>query len=121
MMDLIVFVPNHHHSITMAHSSFHTLSNTETIIRISNDPVDDYFNIVGFVAVYLHFGDHFHDHTINPNFGEAHFADLHKEFAIMTFSTFDNRSKDDQLFTFKILYEVIDDLVFRLADHRFTC
>ena len=117
----VFLIAHHDHTFTMIHGRFNTLGNAVAVVRIGNDAVHYNFDVVGLVAIYLHFRHHFHHHTIYPHTGEAHLSDLHKELPVMSFSTLYYRGQDDEFAPGKVADEVIDDLVLRLADHLLTC
>src|SRR5690606_24835531 len=87
---------------------------------VSDNPVYDYFDVVYLVAINLHLCRDVLNLTIDSDFRIPLLSNLLKEFAVMSLTSLDNRSQENQLFAVKLLQQGIENLVLRLAYHSLT-
>src|SRR5207253_150578 len=71
-----------------------------------------YFYIMNLVAVNLHLRYEIIYFTIDTNFQVTFLPDIFKQFAVMTFSTADQRSEQRNLLPGKFLVDILHDLFF---------
>src|SRR6478735_5447032 len=88
------------------------------MVRLLNkDAINNNFNVMDLVTVDLHLWYDFQHLAVDTYFSKAHFANLFKQFAVVTFTTFYYRGKQTYFFIKKIREDMFYNLVFRLAHH----
>ena len=109
---------NHHLAVTLTQSIGDGGLKPRQIFRGDFQTIDDQFDIVILITVEHHVERQIAQLSIHPHCKEAFFSQLLKKFLIVALAVFDDRSENIDLVPVVTLKNQVDDLLFRVFDHR---
>ena len=104
----------------MLQSLLHTLLQSFCVFGLHLETVDDYFDVVVFVTIHAHSSFRRAEFTIDSNVEKTFLANRLKEFFVVTFALFDERSQKMDFPPNILLKNEFENLFFGVFHHLFS-
>src|SRR5574344_135504 len=115
-----VLVEDHDQSVTLTQGDIHTLLQSFVVLLLYGQLVDDHFDIMILVSVYLHAAGNLHDLSVDTDIEVPLAAHTLEEFAVMALTTSYQRSQDENLMPVIVVHDHVKQFLFGILDHLFA-